>query len=114
METIAKIGTKGLTRDKAAETSSAFWDKVEYNRWGLNMIVLFTTMIAGGIAGAFALNMPGIVLAIMLTSCMFTLMMVLGLVHVKVITWTGISTVAIAVIIIIAGLIQSGGLMENW
>ena len=49
---------------ESAEANLAFWEGLEYNRWGVNMIILFSCMISGGIAGAFSLNLGNVTFAL--------------------------------------------------
>ena len=101
----------GKTQEQT-EKSSAFWEKLEYNRWGVNMIILFVCMICGGIAGAFSLNMGDVTFALILAASMFTLVMVLSLAPMRVLVTVAIVNVIIAASIIAAGVAIFGGLQN--
>ncbi|HEY6163251.1 MAG TPA: hypothetical protein VI112_18630 [Bacteroidia bacterium] len=99
---------------KEESKTSTFWETMEYNRFGVMYMLLMITMIPNGIAGAFALSMGWPVFALTLALAISTLSLVLGLMPMKVIFTAAGVNVLISFIIIIAGLVQSGGLLENF
>lgn len=108
--TISHSSFMTATESKSDTKSIAFWDKLEYNRWGVNMIILFVCMITGGLAGAFSLNMGTFIFPLILMACMATLITVLALVPMRVLVTVAVVNIIISVGIIAAGLITFGGL----
>jgi hypothetical protein len=102
------------TAAKEESKTNTFWETMEYNRFGVMCMVLMATMIPAGFAGAFSLSMGLPVFALVLALAMGTLTLTLGLVPMKAIFTVSGLTLLTSILIIAAGLIQSGGLFENF
>lgn len=111
MESSMSYSSLAATIESKSDAKSiAFWDKLEYNRWGVNMVILFVCMITGGLAGAFSLNMGLYTFPLILAACMSTLVMVLALVPMRVLVTVAVVNILISLTIIVAGIIMFGGL----
>ena len=114
METTITHASLSASHTRTESKASTFWETMEFNRFGITMMLLMATLIPSGFAGAFTLNMGTIPFAIILGFAMFNLILTIGLAPMKVIVTMAVLNLLTAIIIISIGLAQSGGLLENY
>ncbi len=78
-----------------------FWQKAEFNRFGIIAMVLIVVTGLGGIAGAFAIQKSALLLALVALPTMATEVFILAVLPMRIITITALISAIISLAVII-------------
>ena len=102
METIIKSSATPFTIAKEKKAKSDFWEKAEFNRFGIIAFVLAIVACTSGIIAAFFVDGNNqLELTMVVTPTMFTLCMILAVAPIRVIIGAGVFALIIDMLMMI-------------